>query len=156
MDDRGVSSASVSDREPLPREAWYVACASAELGNAPLARQVHGRRMVLFRDEAGLPAALHDRCPHRGAALSLGRAEAGRLACAYHGWQFGVDGSCAHIPSLTDGRDIAAGVGVRRFACAEQDGYVWVWPGETVGAPAPSPIPEFAERVWLQGALDLA
>jgi nitrite reductase/ring-hydroxylating ferredoxin subunit len=152
-----LRSSSRLDREPLPRDYWYVACAAAELGQTPVARRVHNQPLVLFRGQDGAPVVLHDRCPHRGVALSLGHIQGDHIACAYHGWRFGPDGACTHIPSFATGRDIAAGVGVRRFACAERDGYVWVWPGEGEPYPAePRPIPGFADRLWLQGALDLA
>jgi nitrite reductase/ring-hydroxylating ferredoxin subunit len=144
------------DRSPLPKEAWYAACASVELTDAPLARRIHDRPIVLFRDQAGAPGALHDRCPHRGVALSLGSVIDGEVACAYHGWRFGRDGACAHIPSLPEGRDVAAGVGSPSFPCVEQDGYVFVWTGEATPSPRrPLRIEGFAERAWIQAAIDL-
>jgi len=86
----------------------------------------------------------------------LGRIFDGRLACAYHGWRFGADGACTHIPSLTQGREIAAGIGVRSFPCREQDGLVWVWTGLRETSTVPPSIPNYAGRVWTQGAIDLA
>ncbi len=113
--------------------------------------------MVLFRDGDGVAAALHDRCPHRGVALSLGAVSEGAVACVYHGWRFGRDGACVHIPSLCEGRPIAAGIAAEAYACAEQDGYVWVWTGD--GAPTsakPIPIADFEKRAWVQAGVDLA
>jgi phenylpropionate dioxygenase-like ring-hydroxylating dioxygenase large terminal subunit len=148
---------SVADRYPLPREAWYIATASSQLGDAPFPAQVFEDRTVLLRGPDGGPFALQDRCPHRGVALSLGRAEAGQVACAYHGWRFGADGACGHIPSLDPQRRLPAGIGVRSYPCAEQDGYVWVWMGDGPPEPAaPRRIDGFGERIWLQGQLDLA
>ncbi len=40
---------------------------------------------VLFRDEHGKAACVHDECAHRACPLSLGSVEAGRVQCAYHG-----------------------------------------------------------------------
>lgn len=145
------------DRRPLPRDFWYVVCATAELSDTPLARRFHGHDIVVFRSGDGAPIVLHDRCPHRGVALSLGKVSEGVIACAYHGWRFGAGGACAHIPSLIEGREIAARVGVRSFPCAERDGYVWAWAGDDEPeATAPPPISGFNDRVWMQGALDLA
>jgi nitrite reductase/ring-hydroxylating ferredoxin subunit len=157
MDSLAPSASLGLDREPLPIEAWYVACASAELGATPIARRIHERPIVLFRGADGVPGALHDRCPHRGVALSLGTLADGAVACAYHGWRFGTDGACVHIPSLPEGREVAAGVAADAYRCIEQDAYVWVWTGK--GAPdpaAPLPIPRFAERAWRQAAIDMA
>jgi phenylpropionate dioxygenase-like ring-hydroxylating dioxygenase large terminal subunit len=106
---------------------WYVACQSADLKDRPLARNVLGVPLVLFRGRDGKAAALLDRCPHRNVPLSLGRVVAGgRLECAYHGWQFEGEGHCAHIPGL-----LASEVKERRAPAAavrEQDGFVWVYP----------------------------
>lgn len=105
---------------------WYVACESRELGRRPLARTVLGVPLVLFRGPGGKPAALLDRCPHRNAALSLGRMNGTRLECAYHGWQFGADGRCAHVPGLLE----EEGYRERRvesFTVLERQGFVWVF-----------------------------
>ena len=145
------------DREPLPLEAWYVACASAELGDEAIVRRIHDRPIVLFRDADGQAGALHDRCPHRGVALSLGQVADGAVACAYHGWRFARDGTCVHIPSLCEGRGVAAGVAADAYPCVETNAYVWVWTGKGPPAQAaPLPIPAFGERAWVQAAIDLA
>jgi phenylpropionate dioxygenase-like ring-hydroxylating dioxygenase large terminal subunit len=145
------------DREPLPLEAWYVACASAELGDEPIVRRIHDRPIVLFRDADGQAGALHDRCPHRGVALSLGQIADGAVACAYHGWRFDRAGTCVHIPSLCEGRAVAAGVAADAYRCVETDAYVWVWTGKGPPSPdGPLAIPAFAERAWVQAAIDLA
>jgi phenylpropionate dioxygenase-like ring-hydroxylating dioxygenase large terminal subunit len=152
-----MDAPTFAERMPLPRDYWHVAVASLRLTQDPLPTEVFEHRIVLFRQEGGGVAALQDRCPHRGVALSLGGVEDGQIACAYHGWRFGADGRCAHIPSLLDGQGIPGGVGVRGFPCLERDGYVWVWMGEGDPAPAaPPPIAGFAEASWVQGALDLA
>ncbi|WP_245300183.1 Rieske 2Fe-2S domain-containing protein [Methylocystis bryophila] len=59
---------------------WTMVALGRDLlpGN-PLGLVVAGERIVLFRNAAGAPAALIDSCPHRGAALSLGRVERGEI-----------------------------------------------------------------------------
>jgi len=152
-----LSPTASFDREPLPIEAWYVACAGFELTSEPIARRIHDKPIVLFRNGDGVAGALHDRCPHRGVALSLGLINEGAVACPYHGWRFGVDGVCSHIPSLSEGREVAAGVAAIAYPCVEQDGYVWVWTGKGPPSPAaPMTIPAFRERAWIQAAIDLA
>jgi phenylpropionate dioxygenase-like ring-hydroxylating dioxygenase large terminal subunit len=158
MDAIAPAAALGLDREPLPREAWFVACAASELtADAPLARRIHDRPIVLFRGADGAAVALYDRCPHRGVALSLGKMVEGAVACGYHGWRFGPGGACTHIPSLCEDRAVAGGVAAEAYPCTEQDGYVWVWTGEGAPSPAaPLAIPGFAERAWVQAAVDLA
>lgn len=68
---------------------FHPVLAAAKLKQGPLRVTILDRPFVLFRDEAGRPAALVDRCPHRFAPLSAGRVRPdGRLACPYHGWHF--------------------------------------------------------------------
>ena len=49
--------------------------------------------LVIWRDHKGQAHAWDNRCPHRGTRLSLGFVRGNQLACLYHGWQFGGDGS---------------------------------------------------------------
>ncbi|HEV8296937.1 MAG TPA: Rieske 2Fe-2S domain-containing protein [Acidimicrobiales bacterium] len=115
----------------LPRY-WYAACFASALRRRPIGRVVHGVPLVLFRDAAGRPAALLDRCPHRNAPLSIGRCEGGELQCAYHGWRFDREGACVAVPGLSpDGTPPArqyAGRPVDAFRAFECDGIVWVVP----------------------------
>ena len=123
---------------PRLRGAWHIACAARQLGRRPLARTLLGTPLALFRDGAGRPAAVLDRCPHRNAPLSQGRRVGDRLACPYHGWQFDAQGVCRVVPGLCapmehPARNVAA------HAAVEQDGWVWVYgePGVTPAAPPP-------------------
>jgi phenylpropionate dioxygenase-like ring-hydroxylating dioxygenase large terminal subunit len=103
---------------------WHPVASSAAVGAAPLAARVLERELVLWRAPAGVQAWA-DRCPHRGTRLSLGRIVAGRLECAYHGWQFGAGGACSAIPALrefTPGPAHAA----HAYEVAEAHGVVWV------------------------------
>jgi phenylpropionate dioxygenase-like ring-hydroxylating dioxygenase large terminal subunit len=108
------------------KRAWYVACASRELRDRPLARAILGTPMVLFRGPDGKAATLLDRCAHRNAPLSLGRRVNGYLECAYHGWQYDSGGTCVKVPGLV-GEAPKTTRAVARFATREQDGFVWVY-----------------------------
>lgn len=144
-----------ADRFPLPKEAWYIGAASSQLGTEPLAVMIHDQPIALFRHAAGGVSAIHDRCPHRGVALSLGAVEDDTLACPYHGWRFAGDGGCRLIPSLRPDQNIKD-VAVRSYPVVEQDGYVWVWMGAGDAMAGPDLIEDFAAFSWLQGAIDLA
>jgi phenylpropionate dioxygenase-like ring-hydroxylating dioxygenase large terminal subunit len=120
---------------------WYVACESRALGSKPLAVDMLGHRLVLFRDERGAPRALFDRCAHRNVPLSMGRVCEGQVECPYHGWRFDGDGQCTHVPGLLDeDRDAGArGRAVPSVETRERGGFVWVY--STVGArPAREPF----------------
>lgn len=150
-----MSANAVADRVPLPQEAWYVGAASSRLADVPVAIMIHGQAIVLFRDSTGCAQAIHDRCPHRGVALSLGTVSEGLIACPYHGWRFDGTGRCRHIPSLRPEQPIKT-VPVRAYPVAERDGYVWVWTGQGVPKEQPLPIHGFNRYTWLQGATALA
>ena len=69
----------------FPKNAWYVACTPDEISDKPLGRKICGESLVLYRGPEGQATALEDFCPHRGAPLSLGKVENGKLTCGYHG-----------------------------------------------------------------------
>jgi phenylpropionate dioxygenase-like ring-hydroxylating dioxygenase large terminal subunit len=109
------------------RNAWYVAAWTEEISNKPLGRRICNEPLVLYRDVAGQAVALVDMCCHRGAPLHLGRVVDQGIECGYHGLIFGADGACVHIP----GQDrIPERARVRNVPVVEQDGVVWIWPGE--------------------------
>lgn len=113
--------------EMLPNQ-WTPILFSHELGDRPLQVKVAGEKLVIFRAD-GAVVALLDRCPHRGASLSLGTVEDGCLRCPFHGWEFRGDGSCAHIPFNPDVPPDRA----RTLAqpTREAGGMVWVFTGAT-------------------------
>jgi phenylpropionate dioxygenase-like ring-hydroxylating dioxygenase large terminal subunit len=115
---------------PALRRCWHPVLRAADLGDEPVARTLLGERLVLFRDHAGVPAALPDRCPHREEPLSLGQLEGGFLRCAYHGWVFAGDGHCVEVPSNGPGVPAPPRAHLAPLRCAERYGLVWVCPGE--------------------------
>ncbi|MBW4053784.1 MAG: Rieske 2Fe-2S domain-containing protein [Proteobacteria bacterium] len=65
---------------PLVRNGWYVAAPSLRLRTQRLACRVLDHDIVLFRDAAGAPHALLDRCCHRP-ARAPGRVSQGIGEC---------------------------------------------------------------------------
>jgi phenylpropionate dioxygenase-like ring-hydroxylating dioxygenase large terminal subunit len=125
-------------------DAWYVACRSEELRDKPLARQVLGVPLALWRTTSSAPAAVLDRCPHRNVPLSLGRVERGELECRYHGWRFDDCGRLTAVPGLPivdDARLDGPGRCTEGYRCVEADGFVWVWLSTTDPATTPTPTP---------------
>lgn len=123
------------------RNAWYVAAWSDELSaEAPMRRVLLGEPVALFRDDAGRPVALADRCPHRFAPLSRGRVRGGALECPYHGLAFDATGRCVHNPH-GDGR-IPDAARVASFPLMERYGAVWIWMGDAQRAHEGS-LPDF-------------
>jgi len=107
------------------RDAWYVACTPEEVTGKPLGRQICGEKMVFFRGQDSLIAAVQDFCPHRGAPLSLGYVENGNLVCGYHGLTMGADGNTVSMP----GQRVQGFPCNKSYSTVERYGFVWVWPG---------------------------
>lgn len=79
---------------------WYPVLPSWALGDEPLGITRLSENIVLWRDTDGAVHALEDRCPHRGARLSLGWNLGDRLACWYHGIEVDADGVVASVPAV--------------------------------------------------------
>lgn len=75
---------------------------ASDLRQQPLAVQLLEQDLVLWRDASGAVHAFADRCPHRGARLSMGQVADGHLECPYHGWRFEGGGQCVLIPAVPE------------------------------------------------------
>ncbi|MBB3065993.1 aromatic ring-hydroxylating dioxygenase subunit alpha [Limibacillus halophilus] len=113
------------------KNCWYVVGFSKEFEPEKLTEhKVAGKVMVIWRTKDGGIAALDNRCAHKRFPLSEGRLkEDGTLECAYHGLCYNDKGRCTLIPSQMD-QEIPAQAKVNSFPVIEQDGLVWVWPGD--------------------------
>lgn len=108
------------------RNCWYVAAWEHELQTVPIARQIIGRPIAIYRTVNGEVRAVDDRCGHRGAPLSQGRVEGEALRCMYHGLVFGGDGRCLSAPGYSD----APNVRVQTYPVLVQDSWIWIWMGD--------------------------
>jgi len=125
------------------RNTWYVAAMHDELLLGQLlARTYLDEPVVLFRNAAGEPQALADRCPHRFAPLSAGKLCDGgnTVECGYHGLQFNGKGACTSNPH---GGTIPKAAVVKAYAVRERHGLIWLWAGEANDADD-SLIPDYS------------
>ncbi len=153
MDSRGAASPGRESWDTWPtydaatlgfRGYWYPVAWSAALGRKPVALTLLGEPVMLVRDQHGNARALHNRCPHRGVPLSLGRQETpGTWSCIYHGWTYDIC-SGVMVACLTDGPDspLNGRVRVRTYPVAERLGLVWVYVGDGTPPPVEADIPE--------------
>jgi phenylpropionate dioxygenase-like ring-hydroxylating dioxygenase large terminal subunit len=127
----------------IERTLWHPVVASETLAvaAAPRAARLLDEDLVLWRGADGTPRAWADRCPHRGARLTLGRIVAcddgERLECAYHGWQFNAAGACRRIPAMPEFKP-PSGHRATVYETRESCGLVWVRL-----APAETALPRF-------------
>jgi chlorophyllide a oxygenase len=113
---------------------YAVAFSSKLKENMLMPVELFGEQWVLFRDENGAVACIYDECAHRACPLSLGTIKDGHVQCPYHGWTFNQQGKCVKMPSTV----FCKGIEVAHLPTVEQDGFVWVWPGDS----QPVAIPE--------------
>jgi phenylpropionate dioxygenase-like ring-hydroxylating dioxygenase large terminal subunit len=109
---------------------WYAVATVGAIGDDPFPVQLLDTQYVLWRDAGQNLTAVHDRCSHREARLSLGSVDAGCIRCPYHGWSFGSGGKCVDIPSSGAGSAIAPAADLDPRAVTERHGLVWLCPGE--------------------------
>ncbi|MCC2626366.1 MAG: vanillate O-demethylase oxygenase [Thermomicrobiales bacterium] len=116
------------------KNAWYCAGWDYEVtcGKESLVtRKIANEHLVMFRTTTGKLVVLADRCPHRQAALSLGRKEGDTLRCMYHGMRFQADGTCVEVPGQSTIPERAC---VQTFPVVEKDNWIWVWMGDPAKA----------------------
>jgi len=114
-----------------PKNFWYVAASSDELGDTPLGRTICDESVVFYRTSDGTAVALQDFCPHRGLPLSKGRCEGDGIRCGYHGLLVNREGQCESMPKQPN---ISRLKGVQAYPVAERYNYVWIWMGDAAAA----------------------
>jgi len=118
--------------DPVLLDDWHPVAASRDVPvGAAFAVSLLGRELVLWRTADDGIAAWDDRCPHRGARLSIGSVVDGELACRYHGWRFDGSGRCTRMPAQPDFRPPAS-VHAEVFRSCERHGLIWVCLGRAV------------------------
>ena len=124
---QAASSRMAGRDTPFVFDEWYVAAFGEELGWRLTPRRILGKRIVMFRTEAGVPAALEDRCAHRSYPLSAGTLERDTIVCGYHGFRYNSAGDCVEVPSQPK---CPKDIGVRAYPLVERGALVWIWMGD--------------------------
>lgn len=110
------------------RDAWYPVLSSWEVHDNPVGITRLGENIALWRDEQGQIHAIEDRCPHRGARLSLGWNLGDRLACWYHGVEVRGDGMVTDVPAVAS-CPLKGSQCVKSYPVLEQHGAIFLWFG---------------------------
>jgi phenylpropionate dioxygenase-like ring-hydroxylating dioxygenase large terminal subunit len=108
----------------LLARTWLPVARMEDVRDGVAAGNILGTRLVVFAVDGTVTVAAAA-CPHRGAALWLGRIADGALECPYHGWLFAPGtGDCRRIPSLASGTR-SAPVRLRTYPVRIAYGLVW-------------------------------
>ncbi|OUL28237.1 aromatic ring-hydroxylating dioxygenase subunit alpha [Nostoc sp. 106C] len=121
---------------------WYVVARSSEVTKTPVGVVLWQQAIALYRDSTGTIHALEDRCPHRQVKLSHGQVVGNNLECAYHGWRFDSSGECAAVPYLAENQKLPS-CKIRRYLVKEQNGFIWLFPGNESPSVEPLGLPEW-------------
>lgn len=117
---------------------WVPVALSADIPAATVAAAwIPGCELALWRSASGRIAASNNRCPHRGMRLSHGFVRGENLSCIYHGWSYGIDGTCVRIPAHPDMIPPAT-INSQNKKVMEVGGIAWVCDGNPQSTP-----PEF-------------
>lgn len=146
--------------KPLPAEGedglfsqtWFPVALSTQLEMG----QVLGipfldGKIVLMRGTDGAARAMSAYCPHVGADLSLGKVIGDNLQCAFHHWEYDVNGQCAKT-GIGDPPPRSACLYM--FPIRERYGIIWVFNGDEPLFELPDlPFPEEeleASAYWVE------
>jgi len=128
---------------------WYSVARSSELLVGEVKPvQAFDREMVLYRTRSGVTVVQDAFCPHLGAHLGVkGRVVGESIRCPFHGWRFGTDGKCEHIPYS---EDIPERARIRTWHCEEKNGeiYIWFHPENTAPQWELPDLPELNDPNW--------
>lgn len=118
------------------RPGWHAVTLAGGVETATsTGTRLFGEEIVVWRDATGAAHAWEDRCPHRGMRLSMGFVRTDRIACLYHGWQYGTDGHCLYIPAHP-GIQVPPTIVTWRHSCLEAMGMIWVHFGDATDEPS--------------------
>lgn len=135
------------------RNLWYPIAPSRMVSDKPVGLTRLGEKLAVWRDGEGVVHVMEDRCPHRGAPLSLGRNLGNRLACWYHGVQVDGDGVVIDVPAVK-ACPLEGTRAVKVYPSREVRGGIFAWFGDALHQePAPLVLPEQMTDPSIEGFL---
>jgi phenylpropionate dioxygenase-like ring-hydroxylating dioxygenase large terminal subunit len=102
-----------------------------------------GEDLVAFRDSSNRIGLVDHACPHRGAPMVLARNEHDGIRCIYHGWKFGVDGTCQSMPAEPLDSPMPKRITIKSYPVRERNGVLWAYMGPDAASPPPLPDVEW-------------
>ncbi len=120
------------------RNQWYAILESNEVRRGkPVGVTRMGEKLVAWRDSQGKVAVMHDRCAHRGVALSVGEVHGDCIWCPFHGFEFDADGRCTVVPANGRNAPVPKALTVQAYPTHEANGFIFIYWGEPEGELAP-------------------
>jgi phenylpropionate dioxygenase-like ring-hydroxylating dioxygenase large terminal subunit len=112
-------------RDAVLLNDWHAVALSSEIVAGELMpTTLFERDLVVWRDEAGEVHVWDDLCLHRGARLSKGFIQDGRVVCPYHGWNYDRSAQCVLMPAAPHDTPMKKARAIAHHA-VEKYGFVW-------------------------------
>ncbi|MBI2382847.1 MAG: aromatic ring-hydroxylating dioxygenase subunit alpha [Gammaproteobacteria bacterium] len=116
---------------------WHcLGLASDYKGGKPHSLNIFGTRLVVFQGADGRLNILDAWCPHMGADLGIGEVKGDSVVCKFHGWSWGGDGVCNHIPYA---KRIPPKARIKSWPTLEENRMLFVW-NDPEGNPPPPEV----------------
>ena len=144
---------------------WFMIGTSDEASSTPAAIRYFGKDLALYRGESGKAYVVDAYCPHMGAHLARNKTsyivldgqqiEGDAIRCPFHGWRFGTDGACDHIPYSPD--FIPRAARLRHYPTVERAGILWIWHDEEELGPTHDLADfggHYGEPGWIEWKID--
>ncbi len=116
------------------RRHWLPVAMTEQVSETPLALEILGEALVIFKDLSGRIGLLHRQCAHRRASLEYGIVAENGIRCCYHGWLFDIDGTILEVPGEPEGSSIPDTICQGAYPVREYQGLVFAYmgPSDTV------------------------
>jgi phenylpropionate dioxygenase-like ring-hydroxylating dioxygenase large terminal subunit len=118
------------------RRFWHPVAMASQLGERPEAIRILGEDLVIFRDLSGDVGLVHKHCAHRRMSLEYGKIEQHGIRCAYHGWQFAINGEILDTPGEPAESSIRKNVCLGAYPTIEMKGLIFAYLGPPETKPA--------------------
>jgi nitrite reductase/ring-hydroxylating ferredoxin subunit len=119
-----------AEKERLWDRVWQIACREEEIPEVGdyCTYDVLENSAIVVRSAPDTILAFHNSCRHRGRRLANDCGKVEQFRCAYHAWQYGLDGACMHIPRREHwgGQLREEDVGLGKLRVGRWAGYVWI------------------------------
>lgn len=147
----------------FPR-GWFMIGVADDATSTPSSIRYFGKDLVIYRGASGTAYVVDAYCPHMGAHLARNTTsyivldgehiEGESIRCPFHGWRFGADGACNHIPYSDF---IPKAAKLRTYPLVERAGILWMWHDPEALEPD-YPLPDFGghygEAGWVEWKID--
>lgn len=121
---------------------------SSEVGERLTTRRLMNEDVVLYRNAEGRAVAFKALCIHRGSRLSLGEVTPeGNLRCAYHGWEYALDGAAAHLRQVLGGNGETTIVTMTAAPLGPKLSRVYMWNNHNLDPEHDGTMLRFARQV---------